>query len=57
MSIDHDPTHYVRGHNGLYPIIGDDREYENIAEYIYANPRNWGKDDENQPTQEHVLDA
>lgn len=27
-------------------IIRDEKDYENIVEYIYQNPRNWDKDEE-----------
>ncbi len=30
-------------------IINSERDYDNIANYIYDNPLNWEKDDENQP--------
>ncbi len=29
-------------------IIRDEKDYENIVEYIYQNPYNWEKDEENQ---------
>jgi len=28
-------------------IIRDEKDYENIVEYIYQNPHNWEKDEEN----------
>lgn len=28
-------------------IIGDEKEYENIWDYIYTNPQNWVRDEEN----------
>jgi putative transposase len=30
-------------------IIGSEKDYNNIANYIYDNPLCWEKDDENQP--------
>jgi len=30
-------------------IIRTDKDYYNIVNYIYTNPLNWDKDDENQP--------
>jgi len=33
--------------NDYEPVIRDEKDYENIVEYIYQNPYNWETDKEN----------